>query len=241
MNKLSIVIPAYNEENRISKTLDSVDGFFRNNNFQYEIIVVNDGSKDKTASVVQSLLPRISNLKLINNQDNHGKGYVVRQGMLASMGDVRLFMDADNSTSIEQVLNMLPYLDQGFDLVIGSIEMVGATVEENAQSYRRILGYGAKYVIRFFSGLSDINDTQRGFKLFTAAASEKIFSMATIDRFGFDIEVLVLAKKLGYKIKEVPVAWKNSDESTVSLYSYAETLFELFRIRLNLLTGIYRI
>lgn len=240
MKKLSVVIPSFNEAERITKTLLAVGDFLKKQPYAYEILVINDGSHDSTAEVVRNLESSIANLKLIDNQDNHGKGWVTRQGMLAATGDVRLFMDADNSTSIDQAVAMLDFLDRGFDVVIGSIEISGAKINEHAQWYRRILGHWSKYLIRAVAGLWEIHDTQRGFKLFSARAAEEIFSRVTVKRFGFDIEVLAIAKHKGFKIKEVPVIWNNAAGSTVSLKSYFGVLLDLFKVRLNLWTRKYK-
>ena len=238
--KLSVIIPAYNEGHRIGKTLLEVNGYLSRQNFDYEIIVVVDGAKDNTASVVSQMLGQVKNLRLIDNQQNHGKGWVVRQGMLKATGSFRLFMDADNSTSIEQIEKFWPFAETGqYDIVIGSIEVAGAQIHEQAQWYRRFLGHWSKYLIRFVAGLWHIHDTQRGFKLFSARAATEIFSRARVDRFGFDIEILAMGKRLGFKIKEVPVVWNNAGESTVNLKSYVEVLRDLFRIRWYLWTGKY--
>jgi glycosyltransferase involved in cell wall biosynthesis len=202
--------------------------------------VVDDGSKDQTVLAVKNLAVQMPELKIIPNSQNHGKGWVVKRGMLEASGEVRLFMDADNSTTIEQILPMLKFLEQGYDVVIGSIEVEGARVNEHAQWYRRLLGHWSKYLIRVVAGLWDIHDTQRGFKVFSARAAQQIFSRQTIERFGFDIEILAIAKKLGFKIKEVPVVWNNAGESKVSLKSYFATLLDLFKVRLNLWTGRYK-
>lgn len=240
MQKLSVVIPAYNEEHRIGQTLVAVSEYLKKQSYEYEILVVNDGSKDNTAQAVEKLASSIPKLKLINNPQNHGKGWVTKQGMLAATGDLRLFMDADNSTTVDEIEPMRPYLEHGFDVVIGSIEVSGAKINEHAQWYRRAFGHWSKYLIRIVAGLWEIHDTQRGFKLFTAKAAEEIFSRVTIDRFGFDIEVLAVAKYKGFKIKEVPVIWNNAAGSTVSLKSYFEVLMDLFKVRLNLWTGKYK-
>jgi len=240
MKKLSVIIPAYNEEHRIGKTLEAVSEFLRKQTYASEILVVNDGSKDKTAQVVTDYAQRLPNLVLVDNHENHGKGWVTKQGMLKATGDARLFMDADNSTTIEQVNPMLPLLNQGYDVVIGSIEIQGAKINEHAQWYRRALGHWSKYLIRIVAGLWNIHDTQRGFKLFSGASAQRIFSQVTVDRFGFDIEILAVAQKFGYKIKEMPVVWNNAGESKVSLKSYISVLLDLFKIRLYLWTGKYK-
>lgn len=237
---LSIVIPAYNEEKRISRTLLSFDKYLSKQNYDYEIFVVSDGSKDRTAEVVKNFQKIIKNLFLIDNQKNQGKGAVVKQGMLQAKGDFRLFSDADGSVSIEQIEQLWPFAYQGYDVVIGSIEVLGSQIEEKTAWYRRFLGKLSKFLIRLLA-IWEIHDTQRGFKLFTARAAEKIFSKQTIKRWGFDIEILVIAKKLGFKIKEMPVVWINAGESKVSLKSYFSTFFELLKIRQNLIKGKYNV
>lgn len=234
---LSVIIPAYNEENRIKGTLEAVYNYLSRQNYLWEVIVVSDGSKDRTVEVVSEFISNKPEISLIANTKNHGKGYVVRQGMLQAGGQYRLFTDADNSTTVEQIEKFWPYLEENYDIIIGSIEISGAQINEQAQWYRRILGKYSKYIIRIVAGLWDIRDTQRGFKLFTAKAATNIFSRTKIDRFGFDIEVLALAKKIGYKIKEVPVVWDNPSGSKVNLKSYFEVLKDLFRIRWYLWTN----
>lgn len=236
---LSVIIPAYNEEKRLPKTLEEVDAYLSKQPYNYEIIVVNDGSLDKTAAVVRNLISQIKNLQLINNKKNHGKGWVVKQGMLAAKGKYRINVDADNAVSIDQIETFWPYLGEGYDVIIGSIEIKGAKIKEQAAWYRRLLGRWSKYLIRLFT-IWEIHDSQRGFKLFSAKAAEKIFSRQTIERWGFDIEILIIAKKLGYKIKELPVVWINPDNSKVTLMSYWDTLKELLIIKWNLVRGKYR-
>lgn len=239
---LSVIIPAYNEENRIKGTLEAVYNYLLRQDYSWEVIVVSDGSRDRTVEVVSEFISNKLEINLIANTQNHGKGYVVRQGMLEAQGDFRLFTDADNSTSIEQIEKILPYLtEKEYDVIIGSIEVLGAQINEQAQWYRRALGKYSKYIIRIVAGLWDIRDTQRGFKCFTAKAANDIFSRTKIDRFGFDIEVLALAKRMSYKIKEVPVIWNNPGDSRVSLKSYFEVLRDLFKIRLYLWTNNYKL
>ena len=234
---LSVIIPAYNETKRIAATLFSIKNYLSKQAYDWEVLVVNDGSKDNTAEIVKGFAFQDSRFRLIDNQKNNGKGYVVKQGMLEATGEFRLFTDADNSTTIGQIEKFWPYAKEGYGLVIGSIEIEGAKVFENAQWYRRIAGRLSKYLIRFMTGLWEIHDTQRGFKLLSAKAAEDIFSKIKINRFGFDFEVLALAKKKGYKIKEVPVVWSNPGESKVSLKSYIETFKELIKVRWYLWTN----
>ena len=162
---LSVIIPAYNEEKRIVTTLFDVDRYLSKQEYAYEIIVISDGSKDNTAGVAEKTKELIKNLTVIDNKENHGKGYVTKQGMLEAKGEYRLFMDADNSTKIDHLDLFWPEVKIN-DIVIGSIEVKGAKVHESAQWYRRWLGRIAKYIIRFVAGLWEIKDTQRCFKLF---------------------------------------------------------------------------
>lgn len=236
---LSVIVPAYNEEKRLGVTLKSIDEYLRRQNYEYEILVVNDGSKDGTAGLVKSFESQIKNLHLIDNKDNHGKGYVVRQGMLEAKGDLRLFTDADNSTSIDHLDNFSPYIDQGFGVIIGSIAVAGHKVSSGSEPvWRRILGKLGNLFIQIMA-VPGIHDTQRGFKLFTAEAVNKIFPKLTITRWGFDIEVLALARKFGFRIKELPVDWHNDPNSKVGLKAYIQVLLETVKIRWNLVTGKY--
>ncbi|MEM3394279.1 MAG: glycosyltransferase family 2 protein [Candidatus Methanomethylicia archaeon] len=235
---LSIIIPAYNEEHRIRQTLLDINEKLKNKNWKYEILVVNDGSKDKTVEVVKGLENQVKNLKLIDNKENNGKGYVVKQGMLEAKGEYCLFMDADNSTTIDQFENFLPWFERGYDIVIGSIEIEGAKINEQAGFYRRFLGHIGKLLIRILLGLK-IYDTQRGFKAFKNYTIEPIFKKQTIMRWGFDFEILYIANKLGYKIKEVPVIWNNSSDSKVRPSAYISVLLELLKVRFNSLFGKY--
>lgn len=232
--RLSIIIPAYNEEKRIPKTLEEISNYLSKQNYDSEILVVSDGSKDRTAEVVENLKLKIVNLRLLDNKENHGKGYVVRQGLLEARGDYRLFTDADNSTSIDQVEKMWTEFDKGFDVVIGSRDIKGAVLDPPQPFLRNIiLGEGFKLFRKFVVGLWDIEDTQCGFKCVTKNVAEKVLPRCRIDRFAFDPEILVVAKKQGFKIKEVPVYWKNDPDSKVKLSAMINMALDLFKIRGN--------
>lgn len=236
---LSVVIPAYNEEKRIEKTLLSVHEYLSRQNYDYEIIVVSDGSSDGTVVTVNNQLSTINNLKLIDNKENHGKGWAVGRGMLEAQGDRRLFMDADNSTAIDHLEKFWPYIREGYDVVIASIAIKGAEVAQTEKFYKRVLGKLGNLWIQFWV-LPGVWDSQRGFKLFTAKAAEAIFPKLKITRWGFDIEVLVLARKFGFKIKEVPIKWINDPESKVKPSAYLQVLLETLKIRWNLwMTNLY--
>jgi dolichyl-phosphate beta-glucosyltransferase len=236
---LSVIIPAYNEEKRIGGTLKALGAYLGRQSYEYEILVVSDGSKDNTAMLVQGMEAEVKNLRLIDNKENHGKGWVVAQGMLEAKGELRLFTDADNSTSIEHVEKFIPYISQGYDVVIGSIGIAGHKVEAGSEPvWRRVLGKLGNFFIQIMA-VPGIFDTQRGFKLFTAKAAMDIFPKQKITRWGFDIEALALARKFNHKIKEVPVDWKNDANSKVGASAYVQVLSETIKVRLNLMTGKY--
>ena len=254
---LSIIVPAYNEEKRLPNTLKEIDKYLLKQTYPstgssaeahskpsgpggYEILVVNDGSKDRTAEVVKEQFSDIKNLRIIDNKENHGKGYVVRQGMLEAKGEYRIFTDADNSTSIDQIEKMWPQFKAGYDVVIGSRDIKGAEIAAPQPWWRIILGNIFNLFVQIISGLRGIWDTQCGFKGFTAKAAKDIFSKAKINRFAFDVEVLTIAKKMGYKIKEIPIVWINDPESTVGFKSMVKMLLEVFQIRWNLIIHKYK-
>ena len=227
---LSIIIPAYNEAKRLPLTLIDIDKKVREMDLEsYEILVVDDGSKDETVEVTKRFLPIISNLKILESEKNHGKGAVVRKGMLEARGAIRIFMDADNSTTIDQFLTMRPYFEEGAQVVIGSRDVKGAKLDPPQPFYKRILGNMGNLFIQALV-LPGIWDTQCGFKAFTAKAAEEIFSQTKVDRWAFDIEALVLAKKMGYEIKEIPVHWVNDLRSRVKLSAYMQVLLETVSI-----------
>jgi dolichyl-phosphate beta-glucosyltransferase len=236
---LSVIIPAYNEEKRLPKTLKEVGSYLSKQNYNYEIIVASDGSKDKTGDNVRSLMPQIKNLKLIDNKENHGKGFVTRQGILEAKGKFRVFMDADNSTSVDQVEKMWPLFEQGYDVLVGSRSIKGAILDPPQGFTRKLTGIAFRLLTDIFTGLWDIDDSQCGFKGFTAKASETIFPKCKIERFSFDAEILVIAKKLKYKIKEFPITWKNDSESKVSFKSMVKMGFDLVKISINIITRKY--
>lgn len=235
---LSVIIPAYNEEKRIAKTLQSVDAYLKKQSYDYEILVVNDGSRDKTAEVIREAASRMASLRLIDNIANHGKGWVVRQGMLQAQGRICLFMDADNSTTIDQVANFLPYFEQGYDLVIGSRRMKGAVIAVKQPWTRDLLGGVFRLAVHAIVPVG-VTDSQAGFKAFSRRAVEVIFPRQTISRWAFDVEILAMARKMGLKVKEAPIIWTNDTESHVKLSGMVKMFFEVLGIRKNLWAGRY--
>ena len=236
---LSVIIPAYNEEKRLPKTINEIFDYLSKKNFSFEVIVVNDGSKDKTAEIVKELMKKYPNLKLIDNKENKGKGAAVRQGMLKAQGKFRLFSDADHSTPISEIEKFLPEFEKGADVVIASRDIKGAILDPPQPLFRRFVGEGFKILRKIVLDLWEIQDTQCGFKCFKAEVVEKIFSKCKINRFAFDPEILILAKRAGYKIKEIPVYWRNDPESKVKFKSIFNMAKDLFKIRLNLILGKY--
>ena len=235
---LSVVIPAYNEAKRLPLTLIDVDKHLQEQEYSYEILVVNDGSTDATAEIVRRFSGLMENLKLVDNKENHGKGWVVRQGMLAAKGTWRLFMDADNSTSVVEFNKMLPSFKEGYEVVIGSRDVKGAKMSPPQIFYKRWLGDLGNLFIQALV-LPHIWDTQCGFKCFSDEAAEKIFRLTKIDRWGFDVEALAIAKEMGYKIKEMPVFWVNDVRSHVSPTAYLQVLWEVVKVRWWLFRNAY--
>lgn len=235
---LSVIIPAYNESKRIGKTLASMHLYLSRQSFDYEIVVVDDGSTDDTAGVVGNLKIKIPNLILIENKENHGKGWVVRQGMMEAGGDVRLFMDADNSTSVEQIEKFLPYVNQGYDVVIGSRRMKDSVIAVRQPWTREFLGWMFRFLVHIIVPVS-VTDSQAGFKAFSARAVSVIFPKQTIFRWAFDVELLAIARKAKLKIKEVPIVWINDAESHVKPAGMIKMLFEVLEVRWNLWNGKY--
>jgi dolichyl-phosphate beta-glucosyltransferase len=238
---LSVVIPAYNEELRLPQTLADVLRYLEHQSYASEVIVVDDGSTDGTARLVRESVRGPIPLRVIGQPDgvNRGKGAAVRRGMGEASGRFRLFMDADNSTTIDHVDRFWPFFDEGYEVVIGSRDVRGAHIGVRQPWYKELAGDLGNLVIRA-AAVPGIHDTQAGFKAFTGKCIEDILPDLTIDRWGFDVELLVAARCRGYRVKEVPIKWINAANSKVRALTYVEVLGEVWRVRRNRKAGRYR-
>lgn len=235
---LSIIIPAHNESKRLPTTLLDIDKRMTGAGYDYEILVVENGSKDNTAEITRKMMPTIKGLRLMELQVGN-KGNAVRQGMLVAQGKYRLFMDADNATTIDHFEKMRPFFEQGYGVVICSRADKESKLDPPQPLYRQIPGKIGNLIIQMLV-LPGIWDTQCGFKAFTAEAAEKIFKLSRIAGWGFDVEILALAKKFGFTTKEIPVHWVNDLNSKVGASAYITTLWDTVRIRWWLWTGVYK-
>ncbi len=238
---LSVIIPAYNEEKRIVKTLRAVSSYLEDQSFSYEIIVVSDGAEDNTVEAVREAGRMIPKLRVIDRKENKGKGYSVKEGMLSAGGKIRLFTDADNSTDISNFEKMRPFFEKGYDAVISTRhrkDAQGARQEIPQPWYKRLIGNLGNLYIQMMA-VPGIWDTQNGFKAFRDYVVQEIFPQTKINRWAFDVEVLSLARKFRYKTGIIPIHWKNDPSSHVSLAAYFKFLIDVLRIRWNLMRSKY--
>src|SRR5262245_44757165 len=236
---LSIVIPAYNEAVRLPPTLARIIEYLEGRRLSYEILVVDDGSRDATASVAADGLAALgARGRLIRQPRNMGKGAAVRAGVLASRGHLVLFTDADLSTPIEELEKLERAHAAGAHLALGSRAVDRRTVERRQALGREILGRVFNLLVRLVA-VRGVRDTQCGFKLFTAEAAQAIFRQTRIDRFGFDVEVVALAQRRGLRMVEIPVRWANDPDSRVGLVQGAKAFLDPLRVRLRILVGAY--
>jgi dolichyl-phosphate beta-glucosyltransferase len=235
----SIVIPAYNESQRIGATLDKVLAYIAEQGWVAEVLVVNDGSRDNTAEIIQQYARRNRMVRLVENPGNRGKGYSVRNGMLHAEGDILLFSDADLSSPIYEAPKLFAAIAAGADVAIGSRWMQAELQTERQPLYRQMFGRIFNLLLRIILGLR-FKDTQCGFKAFTRRAAQSIFPRQRIERWGFDPELLFLAKKSGLAVREVPVEWAHDERSKINPIKDGIKMFtEIVRIRWNDITGKY--
>jgi len=237
---LSIVIPAFNEERRLPKTLDNIGAFLQSRPMRAEIIVVDDGSTDATSQLVASYQSKYAGLRLVSNGRNRGKGFSVRQGMLEARGEFALFTDADLSTPIEEADKLLATLkEQGYDAAIGSRAVDRSLIQIHQSAVRERAGILFNYMVRWIMGIG-FSDTQCGFKAFRMDRARIIFEQQRIERFGFDPEILFLAKRHGLRVAEVPVHWSHDAATKVNVVADGmRMLLDLLVIREYSLRGFY--
>lgn len=235
----SIVIPAYNESQRLGATLGKVLAYLRQQAWDAELIVVNDGSRDNTAEIVRAFAKNNPAVRLVENPGNRGKGYSVRNGMLNARGDIVLFSDADLSSPIEEMPKLLEALAAGADIAIGS-RWLRAELQTQRQSlHRQLFGRIFNLLLRIILGLQ-FKDTQCGFKAFTRRAAQTILPLQRIERWGFDPEILFLARRFGFRVDEVPVRWGHSGGTRINpLLDGSRMCEEMLRVRWYDLTGKY--
>jgi len=231
--EISVVIPVYNEEMVIEDTVLEVKDFLKNNFNSFEIIIVDDKSTDRTLDIIS----KIGHIRILRNLKNHGKGYSVAKAMKIAQGNLLLFMDADNSTKISELKSFLPEITK-YDLVIASRGLETSDVQVSQNFFKTGLGKVGNSFSRLLID-KNIKDTQCGFKLISRKA-KYLFDKLTIEGFAFDFELIFLAKKYKFKVKEMPVTWVNNFNSTVRWHDYPRTMINLFKIRINNLLGKYK-
>lgn len=235
----SIILPAYNESARITATLDKILAHATERGWNVEVIVVNDGSSDTTAEIVLEYAKKHATLRLLENPGNRGKGFSVRNGMLHAKGDVLLFSDADLSSPIEEADKLFAAIVEGADIAIGSRWIDSRLQIRRQPLYRRLFGRIFNLALRLVLGLQ-FKDTQCGFKAFTRRSAQAIFPQQKIERWGFDPELLYLARKFGFTVSEVPVAWSHREGTRIHPLRDGIRMFgELLRVRWYALKGDY--
>ena len=235
----SIVIPAFNESARIGRALSDILLSIRKNSWDAEVIVVNDGSTDDTAAIVQAIAADPPVIRLIHNDGNRGKGYSVRSGLLHALGEVVMFTDADLSAPIEEAQRLFDAIAAGADIAIGSRWLATSRQTHRQPLYRQIFGRCFNLLTRAIMRLP-YADTQCGFKAFTRDAAQTVFQLQTIERWGFDPEILFIARKRGFRVQEVPVSWAHDARSRISyLRDGLQMMKELAIVRWNALIGRY--
>lgn len=237
MTYLSIVIPAYNEEHRLPTSLRKIIDFAASCPFSVEVIVVDDGSQDRTGEVVRQFIYEAPFISLLS-MDHRGKGHAVRAGMLEARGDYLFLADSDLAMPIDEVPKFLPPLNTDYDIAIASREIAGA-VRYDEPFYRHFIGRVFNWIVRLLA-VKDISDTQAGFKCFRRHAARKLFSLQTIDGWGFDVEILMVAQRSGMKIVEVPIHWYHNNDSRVRpVYDAYRMFCEVIKVRSNARQGLY--
>jgi dolichyl-phosphate beta-glucosyltransferase len=238
---LSIVIPAYNEASRIEPTIREIVAYCREGRRVFELLLIDDGSRDHTSSIGRLLSDEFPELRLIRLAANQGKGFAVRTGVLNAIGRMVLFADADGSTPIREIEHLESALEAGADVAVGSRERRAEGVRVKAKLHRRLIGRTFHFLVESLAN-PGVNDTQCGFKLFRSEVSHDLFSRMRMNGYSFDVEVLVMARRRGYRVAEVPVNWTHQPGSKVRLtVDSFQMAVDLFRIRSHCLKGEYEI
>ncbi len=228
-----MVVPAFNEEQRLAKTLPLLHSYYAGQDYSFELIVVSDGSSDRTSAIVNEFAASHSEVRLREYQPNRGKGYAVRLGMLEAAGDLVLFCDADLATPQEETVKLLARIDAGADIAIGSRPLRNSTLEVHQPFLRELLGRAGNKLIQLLA-VKGIEDTQCGFKLFTSGSARAVFRRCKLNGFSFDFEALMIARDLGYRIDEVPIRWAHQDGSKVVPWlDFPRALRDLVKLRLS--------
>ncbi len=241
---LSVIIPAYNEGGRkgkeLRKNLGDIAKYLEKRGVNYEVVGVSDGSKDNTPEVFNEFKAIIKNLVVIDRKKNCGKWYSVREGFLKARGNYRLLTDADGATAITNLKDFWPLMEKGEDVIIGSRDLKAAKILKHQPRWKELMGDAGNILIKALMGLWGIDDTQCGFKVFSEKAVRDIVPQLKVDRWGGDFEMLMLAKKKGYKINQVPVVWVDAGQSLVDIRGYINTFKELFQVKWRMITGQYK-
>lgn len=241
MPYLSVIIPAYNEEKRIGATLHAIHQYLAGQSYAWEILIVLDGPRDQTLNIIREFARDKQHIRWIDRKENRGKGYSLREGMLAARGDIRLFTDADNSTDIKHFDQMRPLFEQGLDVIIASRDhkdVPGARQSVPQPPLKRFLGNAGNLLIQLLV-VPGIWDTRCGFKAFTAPAAERVFGAARMDGWSIDDETLALARRFNYQIGVIAANWIDAAGTHVSRLDYVKNIWEAIKIRWNLLAGVY--
>jgi dolichyl-phosphate beta-glucosyltransferase len=234
---LSIIIPVYNEERRLPNTFEQIFNFLEKQNYEYEVLLVENGSNDRTYEIAQAFSKKYKELQVLQCKER-GKGLAVRHGMLLARGDYRFMCDADFSMPPEEINRFLPPALDGYDIAIASREAPGA-VRYNEPFHRHFVGRGFNLMIRLLA-LPGLHDTQCGFKCFSAESAQSLFPRQTISGWSFDVEVLYIARRTGYKIIELPIPWYFNSESKIRVLRDSFRMgLDLIKIRLNGVKGVY--
>lgn len=230
---LSIIVPVFNEEVRIKKNLEKIYTYFSGQKYSWEMLIVDDGSVDKTPRIIKDFARRRGGVRVFRLPINQGKGGAVRKGVEEAKGEIAFFTDVDLSTPIEEIEKLLRWIDKGYDIVMGSRRMHSSRIIKSPESYRVFLGRIFYRMVNLLF-LPGIHDTNCGFKAYRTSLAKKIFAKQTVTRWGFDAEILYIAQKRGAKIKEIAVPWTHYGGSKVRVvHAVLNTLFEVARIKIN--------